>query len=176
MEGPDYIQSATWWAAILQLIPWTHSVFSREVHTHICVHKVTLAQTHLSCTQMFPCLFVFFKPRSSDWKGTSRLSGSITCLTLSLHRKDTKNKNQLPHGLHSSARNCHRQEDRVFPPPLMLMNSQLKSWGLSELTIASPFPRLWSLQANIHCGEGVSLRTTGWCLAAYYRIFILVIK
>lgn len=156
----------------------TQRLQQRGAHTHFCVHRVTLAQTHLPCIQMFPCLFVLFKPRLSELEGNFKTLWFNYPPHTITPQKWHKNKNQLPCPAGSTVLR-ETATPRSRGPSVPTADADrfcMKSWGLSELTRTFPLPRLWSLQATIHCGEGVSLRTTGWCLAVCYRIFTLVIK
>lgn len=92
MEGPDYIQSATWWTAIQQLVLWAQLLQQRGAHT-LAVQGHT--QTRLFCIHVSLFLLVFFKHRSSECEGNLD-SGSIIHLTPSLQRNDTKMEISFP--------------------------------------------------------------------------------
>lgn len=102
----------------------TASSTERCTHTFVC----TESHWHRHTCLVSKCSLVslsYLSLDSQNWKGTSRLSDSITHLTLSLHRNDTKIKTSCP--APRAPQFCeklprHGQEDRVFPP-LMLIDS-----------------------------------------------------
>lgn len=58
MEGPDYVQRATWWAASLQLTKWIQLLLRGGAHPLVCTLTYVHSHTHTDTPVLRPSVSV----------------------------------------------------------------------------------------------------------------------